>query len=220
MATFATLKTSVSRDLHDPGLLTFDDTAVGDFVNEGLAEIGRIAPFHFQDDIVPVQDELEYALHPSNPGPEVELVRVEVWDASTTPNRFLRLLRPMSGEYSNTSAAGWFNWGGTLYLTNMSVTYIDPLNHIIRTWGYAPYPPLVGDSDVVPLTNELTWALRSFCKVAALSRLSIERDLFTQWQTKSNNADVTPAGLMSALQSARDDWRRRSKAIAVLREAR
>jgi hypothetical protein len=44
------------------------------------------------------------------------------------------------------------------------------------------------------------------------------RELFSQWQIRSNNTDVTPAALMNDLSLAQADWRRLSRSMTVLRE--
>ena len=62
MSTFSELKVKVSRDLRDTDLKVFDTTVVGDLINAGIAEIGRIAPKRFKENITPVVDTLSYAV--------------------------------------------------------------------------------------------------------------------------------------------------------------
>jgi hypothetical protein len=69
------------------------------------------------------------------------------------------------------------------------------------------------------VSHELETAMRSYCRVEALRRLIVERDLFTQWQTRSNNTDVSPAALMNGLAQAEESWRRTERRLTVLREA-
>src|SRR4051812_43969175 len=121
MGTFLELRTRASSALRDPDGKTFDPAAIGELVNAGLAEVGRFAPERFQEDITPVADTLAYPLRAAvfpNGVPEVEVVRVELWDGSQTPARFLARLQPADGEYVNASATGWKVWYGTLELTN------------------------------------------------------------------------------------------------------
>jgi len=225
MTTFVNLRTAVARDIRDPGAKTFVDADVADLVNAALAEVGSIAPARFQEDITPVADTMEYDLRatefPAGPVPEIEVVRVEVWDTAQTPNQDLYSIEPADGEYSNLSSVGWKVWDGVLSIPRWVV--LDYAGHeadyLLRVWGYSPYPTLVADGDTVGLSNEREWALRAYCRVEALQRLVAERDLFTQWQTRSGNSDVSPAALMNGLNIAMEDWRRRSRKIAVLREA-
>lgn len=74
------------------------------------------------------------------------------------------------------------------------------------------------DADVIPFTAGVEEALVIYCYIEALRRLIGNRALFTQWQTRSNNTDVTPAALMNDLNIAQEEWRRKSRAILVLRE--
>ena len=222
MTAFSALKTAVSRDLRDPSNVTFDATTVGDLINAGLAEIGRVAPFSFQDDITLVADTLSYKLRAAGAAaaiPEVEVMSVELWDATTTPHTPKRMIAPASGAYINFSDTGWRVWGGYLQVPSWVPAYVkgSESHYVLRVWGYSPYTQLSADADIVPVSNELEWALRSYCKVAALERLVAERDLFSQWQIRSSNTDVSPAALMNALSLAQADWRRTKREIAVLR---
>jgi hypothetical protein len=224
MTTYAELQGIVSRRIGDSANATFTEDVVKDFIQDALAEIGRIAPERFQEDIEPIADTLSYALRsddfPDGTVPEIELYRVEVWDGSVTPPRALKWLQPMSSHpaglaYSN---AGWVLWGGTLELPNRAVDFIIPDTHLIRVWGYSPYPPVEEDDDVIPVSNELQQALVLYCRVQAMEALISDRVLFTQWQARSNNADVSPAGLMNEYQIVSEAWRKKSKAIFVIRE--
>lgn len=223
MTTFAELKTAVSTDLQDPSNGVFDLATVGDLINAGINEVGRIAPQMFRENITPVADQLTYVLRSATFGgaaiPEIELISVEVWDGSTTPMTRLKHLQPVAGEYVNDSQNGWRVWGGSLELPNSVVDFIDPVNYLIRVWGYSPYPLLVDDADVIATSPELTQAVRDYCYIESLKRLIGSRVLFTQWQTRTNNTDVSPAGLMNDLTIAQAAWRQKSRALYVIREA-
>ena len=225
MTTFLQLRTAVSSALRDPDGKTFTTGTTGDvadMVNDAIAEIGRVAPARFREDITPVADTLRYVLRSDEFGgaaiPEIELSRVELWDGTQTPEAYVARLQPADGEYVNDSSTGWKVWDGYLELTNAQEELIDPDVHLIRVWGYSPYSQLTDDADVVALSTEREKAVKVYCRVEALRRLSVERDLFTQWQTRSNNTDVSPAALMNALAQAEDQWRRAQRNLMVLRE--
>lgn len=65
MTTLAALNTLVSADLRDPSNLTFSTTDIDEIINASLAELGRIAPTRFIEEVVPVADTLEYPLRSS-----------------------------------------------------------------------------------------------------------------------------------------------------------
>lgn len=211
--TFAVLKTEVSEALRDPDFLTFDDPAVGRMVNMAIAEVGRVAPLHFQDDITPVLNTLEYTLREDyfagEDVPEIEVVRVELWDGSTTPATPLAVLPAASGGRENDSQSGWVNWGGNLIIPRRIWSSVDGHedDYYYRVWGYCPYAQLSADEDVFDGSDELKWAVVTYSQLVALRRLVAERELFTQWQTRSGNTDITPAGLMGDYARMREEWR-------------
>lgn len=217
MTAYSALQTLVSRDLADPNLQTFDVNAVKDFIQQALGELQRIAPLQFQEDLVPVTSQLVYPLRTAfftSAPPEVRVVRVEVWTG--TPARFKQKIKAKAGQPSRDSGSGWEVWNGSLELPSWIVdNYVSPATDIIRVWGYSPYAPISADADVVPVSAELELALRTFCRVEAMRKLIGSRTLFKQWQTKSNNTDVTMGSLNSDLQAAEEHWRRVSRALKV-----
>ena len=217
MTAFSDLQTLVSRDLADPGLRTFDVDAVKDFIQQGLAELARVAPEQFQEDLTPVDGQLEYPLRSAIfavPPPEIRLVRVEVWTG--VPARFKSKIKSKSGQLTRDSIAGWEVWAGVLELPSTVIdNYVYAATDTIRVWGYSPYAPILADADVVPVSAALELALRTFCRVEGMRRLIGSRVLFKQWQTKSNNTDVTLGQLNSDLTAAEEQWRRLSRALRV-----
>lgn len=222
MTTYAGLQTLVSRDLADPSRQTFDVDAVKDFIQQGLAELGRIAPQQFQDDLTAVAGQLTYStildnIFPGGTPQEVRLVRVEVWRG--TPLRFAFKIKAKSGQPTRDSVAGWEFWAGKLELPQAIVDTYITANDTIRVWGYAPYAPISADADVVPLSAELELALRTYCRIEAMRKLIGSRVLFKQWQVRSNNTDVTIGQLNSDLQIAEDHWRRLARGLKVLEQS-
>lgn len=216
------LKAAVARDLRDPDSLTFTESDLEDIIEASRVEVSRVAPFQFREDIDPVDDQLDYIVQEDVLGgasAELEIMRVEIWDGTTTPSRLLYRLQPRSQERLNTSGAGWELWGGTLSLTNGTEEFLVPDKHFLRVWGYRPYPVLVDGTDETGMTPELETALRQYARVQALERLNASRELYSQWQTRSGNSDISPAGLMNALTIALDTWRRTSSRITVIRQA-
>jgi hypothetical protein len=216
MTAYSALQTLVSRDLSDPDRQTFDVDAVKDFIQQGLAAIARIAPDQFQEDLTPVAGQTKYPLRSAAFAatlvPEIRVVRVEVWRG--TPSKFAFKIKAKAGQPARDSVAGWEVWAGSLEIPGWIADLILTTD-IIRVWGYSPYPPVSADADVVPLSAELELALRTFCTVEGLRRLTRSRVLFKQWQTRSNNTDVTLGQLNSDLQEADDEWRRLARALKV-----
>lgn len=211
--TFGELKTEVSEALRDPDLQTFDDAGVGRLVNIAISEVGRIAPQHFQEDIAPVADTLDYVLREDYFGgdevPEIEVSRVELWDTTTTPNTRASVLPAASAAYVADSETGWSNWGGNLHIPRRFQQSISGAEEdwLLRVWGYSPYAELSDDEDVFNGSTELKWAVVNYAHLVGLRRLVNERELFTQWQTRAGNADTSLAALMSDFDRTRNEWR-------------
>jgi hypothetical protein len=212
---YSALQTFVSRDLADPGRQTFDVDAIKDFIQQGLAAVARVSPDQFQEDLTPVSGQLVYPLRSATFGttvPEIRLVRVEVWTG--TPSRFKFKIKAKAGQPARDSIAGWEVWNGSLEIPDWIADLITT-SDIIRVWGYSPYPPVSADADVVPVSAELELAIRTFCRVEGMRRLIGSRVLFKQWQTRSNNTDITVGQLNSDLQIANEEWRRLERALKV-----
>lgn len=144
----------------------------------------------------------------------VEIVRVEVWSTDYDPPQKVGIISRGRGD----SESGWEWWDGRL---NIPYRWLGSLNtaiHYLRVWGYAPYSKLTAATQVTDLSFELEQAVMEYAGLQALEKLNRERELFSQWQTRTGNTDMSPAGLMSALAQARENWRRTKRDILVLRE--
>ena len=222
-ATFTVLKALVASAIRDPDAKTFTDAAVGEMVNASLAEVARFAPEMFQEDITLVADTLEYVLRSTEFSataiPEIEVMRVELWDSTNTPAERLALLPPAHAAYSPDSQAGWVNWGGTLALPRSVWSAFDgnESDYYLRVWGYSPFVTLASGSDTANVSEAQKQAVVTYCRLEALERLNADRELYTQWQTRSGNSDVSPAGLMNMLSASREEWRRKSRSLTRLR---
>lgn len=170
-------------------------------------------------DQVILLEQAEAVLVSDTAAPQIEVTRVEVWDTAEVPERYLTWLQPASGGFVNASEAGWEMWGGYLYLPDSVMRTLNAETHILRVKGYAPYDRLLLDSQTTDLTDELEFAVRVYARVKSLESLVQQRDLFTQWQTRANASDVSPAALMNGLAQAQEQWRRLARTITVLREA-
>jgi hypothetical protein len=223
MTTYVELRDKVSRTLQDPDNTVFEDAIVKDMVAAAFAEVSRVAPWRFTDDIACVEDQLNYQpLADAFPDPndDIDILSVELWSGDTPP-RPLRQIEPLSAHPMGLtySDAGWSFWGGYLTIPTRVADMIGShTEYVLRIRGYAPWPLLVDDADVVPFSSSIEEAVVLVCQIEALRRLINNRALFTQWQTRSNNTDVTPAALMNDLNIAQEEWRRKARAITVLRE--
>jgi len=219
--TYGELKTRIATVLLDPDGKTFTTSLLPELAIAGLVEVGRILPSKYTEDIDPVANQLSYQLGTAlffSAETDIEVTRIQVWDPTQQPEALIFDVNPASDEYS-TADAGWTNWGGTLTLPTRVVRGLQGYesNYVIRVWGYAPYETPSSDSDVLPLSQTAEQAVVKFARVEGLEMLLSSRDLFTQWQTRSGNSDISPAGLMNQLSGARADWDKYAKRILQLR---
>jgi hypothetical protein len=217
----ADLKTRIATVLLDPDAKTFTAGLLDELLAAGLVELGRLVPAQFTEDLDPVANQLSYQLGLTlfdGGSVDIEPQRIEVWDPTTTPESLVFVVNPAANEYGN-SDAGWSMWNGFLYLPTRVVRGLQghETSYIIRVWGYAPYAIPASDDEVLPVSQEVEQAIIKFARVEGLEILQANRDMFTQWQTRSGNSDISPAGLMSQLSQARADWRQYSRAIQRLR---
>jgi hypothetical protein len=220
--TYGELKTRIAAVLLDPDGKTFTAAALlPQLAIAGLVEVGRILPMQYTEDIDTVANQLSYTLASdlfSIAEPQVEVVRVEVWDPTTDPESLIYAVQDAGAQWAS-SDSGWSNWGGTLYLPTRVVRGLQGHEgtYVLRVWGYAPYETPSADEDVIPLSQAAEEAVVKYARLEGLELLLADRDLFSQWQARSGNTDISPAGLMSQLSQAREDWRRYSARILQLR---
>lgn len=220
--TYGALKTRVATVLQDPNARTFTAGLIEELIQSALVEVGRIAPEVFTEDITPVADQLSYVVRTTDfageAQPEIEVMRVEVWDPTQTPDAFVSRIPPASREWGGQDS-GWYVWNGELYLPTRVVKGLEgyEAQYVIRVWGYSPYVKPTADADVIAISSDVEQAVIWFCRLEAIDLLLASRDLFTQWQTRSGNTDMSPAGLMNQRSIAEQAWARRAKAIQRLR---
>lgn len=221
MTTFSEFRDTVSVALRDPSKVTFSDDVLKLMANAALAEIGRAAPSRFTESITLVDGTSTYQILESDFAgvaiPEIEVIRVELWDGSTSPHTPVGLIQPADQGYVNYSQTGWKVWDGMLEVPYW-VPALASSGYYMRVWGYAPYPAMSADADVLPVSFEREQAMITYCRLEAVRRLLSDRELFTQWQAGAQNTDVSPAALMNIMSVISDEWRRTKRELMVLRE--
>lgn len=147
----------------------------------------------------------------------IEVKRVEVFTNDQTVNRSVEIIPPATAEMTVASEAGWEYWNSNLSIPYSVFAHLDTATRYLKVWGWAPYDRLVYDSQMTDLTGELEEAVIVYCRLEGLTALGMSRDLFSQWQTRSGNTDVSPASLMNAQSVAAEEWRRKMRSVQVLR---
>jgi hypothetical protein len=88
----------------------------------------------------------------------------------------------------------------------------------MRLWGYGGYTQISVSSATTDLDTTAQWALRLFCRAEASAMLVMDRARFQQWQTASNNTDVTAIGLLQLSQEMSRRWEREVMRLRKLRK--
>jgi len=170
--------------------------------------------FGFED--ISVAEASQAVLVAPNAINSIEVSKVELWNVTDgVPYPVMSIQRPGFSR-SDFTEVGWRIWGGVLELPYGLVQSLDT-SAFIKVWGYAPYDTLVDDTQVTDLSNELEWAVLLYCDLIGTRRLWNDRALFSQWQTRSNNTDVTPAALAGRLNGLEQAWLRKERQLHVLR---
>lgn len=222
--TYVNLRAKISRTLRDPNNKAFDPNAVNDIIYAALAEISRLAPHQFTEDITLVDNQLSYAVqtltYSGDTPPEIRVADVEIWDASQTPQQLILSVVDAAGEYGSADN-GWRVWGGVLTLPTLAVRVAAGYSstYVLRVRGYGPYVLPVNDTDVVAVSAAGEEGIVRYAWVEGLRRLIANRDLYSQWQAHAGNTDTTLAGLLNNLNVATQDWLHYSRSIARLRSA-
>lgn len=170
--------------------------------------------FGFED--ISVGEASQLVLVAPNAVNSIEVSKVEIWDvADGVPYPVMSVSRPGFSR-SDFTEVGWRIWGGVLEVPYGLIQSLTT-SAFIRVWGYAPYDKLIDDTQVTDLTDELEWAVLLYCDAVATRRLWNDRSLFSQWQTRSNNTDITPAQLANRMNIAEQAWLRKERQLHVLR---
>ena len=205
---FDDLRDAVASDLRDPLHKAFTDTQIGDLVNEGIAELNRLRPLERIESLPLVEGSKAYA---------TTLQGVFLVEGKRQGEPAYWPIPETDYAAGVGSQGGWTLFGGFLVLPGL-MTPLDPDVDDIRVWGYRDRNELVADSDVpqfIDLTDEQ--AVRSYARYTALEMLLHDRALFQQWQTQTNNSDISATQLLQAASTLQGQWDTLRKRVARLR---
>jgi hypothetical protein len=207
--TFAQLKTKVSRDLRDPNNLAFTTGDVGDFINDGVAELNELRPV---ESSLLVTDPLDFN------GILYDYVwRVLVHDAATH-REFV--VPPNNDEASEFN--GWTLFAGNLKLPGPLLARLTDMFEAgtadVRVYGYYLRNVLTADDQVTQFENSIEeQAVRQYARWRGWDALRNDRGLYQQWQTQANNSDVSATQLTNMAATSDSEWSRTRRRIYLIR---
>lgn len=202
--TMLALQTAISRDVHDASNKTFSTAEVNDLINMGIAELNRLQPVEFTEDVTPTDGVYDYALTETRAD---KVFRVELW----RDDAYYQLIPRKNGP----SASGWDYFAGTLMLP--AVYSFNAGTDIFKVYGYRVRDPLAVDDDVAEINLEGESLIRAYAQFAVFQRLIASRSLFQQWQTGSNNADISATQLAGFANLYASLWREQRMRMKRLR---
>lgn len=205
MATLSDLRTQVSRDLRDTSNATFTTSEVDDLVNQGIDAIASFYP----REIVQTVGTVSAGVFSYSVSAFQAIYRLDIYTSAGS----YRATLPHAFE--NNPNSGWETHGGVLYLPpSWPLTSGDTL----RAFGYGAYTQLSASTSTTDLDTSAQWAVRVFAQAEAFQRLMNDRAKFQQWQSDSNNTDVSIVQLASVMSQARQRWRDEKQRLRRLRK--
>ena len=205
---FSQLRLDIANDLRDPTFKTFTIGQIDDLVNEGIAELNRLRPLEAIEELTLVEDGRSYPTSMQ----QVFLVEGKrAGDVAWWP------IAESDYAAGVGSQGGWTLFAGTIALPG-SMTPLDPATDYIRVWGYRDRDPLKLDGDVPEFIDSSDEeAVRAYARYTALEMLLHERTLYQQWQTQSNNSDISTTQLLQSASSYQREWATLRKRLVRLR---
>lgn len=204
--TLSQMRDWVAQDLRDPELKTFNMDEVTDLVRKAIIEVGGVYPKEAVDTLTLAADTWRYTLLVEDP------FRVEIVDGTGVYQ-----LHQSDGEASSN---GWEFFGGVLSLprsTHWTVTTDQTTTPVLRVWGYARRFPPTEEADLCDVDAVAERAVRLCAVFRGYQRLVNDRTLFSQWNSESQNTDVTMTQLMGVAQVFGQDWDQERRRIRLLR---
>lgn len=195
MATLSDLRTYVAQDLRDPTNATFSVAEIDDFINQGIDAIADVHP----TEVVSTFATVAAGVYSYAASAFSLIYRLDIYTSAGS----YRATIPHG--YGDGPDSGWEMHGGVVYLPP-SWTYTA--GDTLRGFGYGRYVQLSASTATTDLTTSAIWAVRVFAQAEAFQRLLNDRAKFQQWQSDTNNSDVSALGLASLMGQARSRWDR------------
>ena len=204
MATLSDLRTTVARRLRDSSNTTWTTAELDDLINQAIDEIADFYPREIVTTIGTVS------------------AGVVSYAASSYTNIYRLDIYTSAGSYRTTfphgiggANSGWELHGGIVYLPP---SYSYTAGDTLKAWGYGRYVQLAASTSTTDLDQSGIWALVSYCQAEGLQQLVNDRAKFQQWQSNTNNTDVTALALAQLASAAQNRWRRQQQRLRRMRK--
>ena len=205
----ATLRTSVARDLRDDEMQTWSPAQIDDLINAGIGELNRVRPLESVLPVTYVQGTNAYPL------PFSTIFRVEVHRIGG-PTLVWSPIPEATGSAGTQD--GWDYFGGLINLPDTMTFNAD--TDEIRVWGYEDRPPVYANDEFPSFIDyDDEQGVRHYARYIGAESLLHTRLLFEQWQTQSNNSDVSATQMLQTVSTFQQAWQSTRNRLRRLRRA-
>lgn len=205
MSTLATLRTKLSRALHDESEKSFDDNTLNDLINQGIAALSRFYPREAVDTSITLSAGVSsYTTSVTF----TKIYRVDIYNSAST------YLGTLPARIDNPDS-GW-EWHAEVLWLPPRRTYTT--GDTLKVFGYAGYASLTLDSDEPTFDETGEAALMVYGQMEGFSRLLQNRSAFQQWQASPQNRDVTALALAQIYSGAQRRWEMEVRALRRMRK--
>ncbi len=202
MATLSDLRTTAARALRDTGNATFSVAELDDLINQGIDELADVYP----REIVATIGTVAANVTTYSVSAFTNIYRVDVSDGT------YRTALPHGVDGAD---SGWETHAGIIYLPP---SWPLTNGNTLKVFGYGRYVQLSASTQTTDLDVSGINAVIVFVQVEAFQRLVADRAKFQQWQSNSNNTDVTALGVAQLAGQATARWRAQRQRLRHLRK--
>lgn len=204
MATLSDLRTYTARALRDTANGTWTTGELDDLINQGIDEISSFYP----KDVVSTFATVSAGVVSYAASSYTNIYRIDQYDGTT----FRGVVPHGTGEGPD---SGWELHAGIVWFPP---TYQMPTGYTLRAFGYGAYIQLTASSQTTDLDTTGIWAVVRYAQVEGWAALMGDRAKFMQWQTDSNNTDVSPLVMAQLYNAALSRWARQVRRMRKMRK--
>ena len=204
MATLSDIRTLVARDLRDTANTTWSTNELDDRINQGIDALSAFYPKEIVSNFATVSASVTSYTATSF----TNIYRIDTYSGTT----YMGSVQHGIGEGPD---SGWELHAGIIWL---APSFPLTAGYVLRAFGYGGYIQLSASSSTTDLDTSGLFAVRVFVQVESFAQLIADRAKFQQWQTDSNNTDVTALGLAQLYQGATQRWAREVTRLRKMRK--
>lgn len=204
MATLLDIRTDIAAAVRDTAFATWTTGEVDDRINQGIDALAAFYPKEIVSDFATISGGVRsYAASSFQ-----NIYRIDIYSGTT----YQRTMPHGNGDGPD---SGWELHAGVIWLPP---TFGVSNGYVLRAFGYGGYVQLSASTSTTDLDTSGRFAVQVFAEVELLTSLITDRAKFQQWQTDSNNTDVTALALAQLHGGATARWQREKQRLRKMRK--